>query len=83
MLYFIGIIPTRYMNVEGMLPFENDVAEYVRKTGNHVLYRITPVFEDEDLLAKVVLMEAISVEDMGQGIMFHVFCYRSFFCYPR
>ena len=69
------ITGTRYMNVEGMLSFENEVAEYIRKTDNHVLYRVTPVFEGKDLLAKGVLMEAMSVEDMGQGIMFHVYCY--------
>jgi len=69
------ITGTRYMNTEGMLPFENKIADYVRKTGNHVLYRVTPVFEGDDLLAKGVQMEAMSVEDGGQGILFHVFCY--------
>ena len=69
------ITGTRYMNVEGMLPFENEVAEYIRKTDHHVLYRVTPIFDGTDLLAKGVLMEAMSVEDMGQGLMFHVFCY--------
>ena len=58
-----------------MLPFENEVGDYVQNTGNHVLYRVTPIFDGNDLLAKGVLMEAMSVEDMGQGIMFHVFCY--------
>lgn len=69
------ITGTRYMNVEGMLPFENQVANYVRRTGNHVLYRVTPVFEGENLLATGVRMEAWSVEDAGEGICFHVFCY--------
>lgn len=66
---------TRYMNTEGMLPFENKVAEYVQKTGNHVLYRVTPVFEGDNLLASGVMMEAYSVEDQGNGIKFCVFCY--------
>lgn len=69
------ITGTRYMNVEGMLPFENQVAEYVKKTGNHVLYRVTPVFEGDDLLAEGVLMEAYSVEDEGAGICFCIFAY--------
>lgn len=69
------ITGTRYMNIEGMLPFENEVADYVQATNNHVLYRVTPVFEGTNLLASGVLIEAMSVEDMGQGIMFHVFCY--------
>ena len=69
------ITGTRYMNVEGMLPFENMVADYIKETGNHVLYRVTPVFEGENLLASGVRMEAESVEDGGAGILFHVFCY--------
>ena len=69
------ITGTRYMNVDGMLPFENMVADYVKETGNHVLYRVTPVFEGDDLLAKGVQMEAMSVEDKGQGVFFHVFIY--------
>lgn len=69
------ITGTRYLNVEGMLPFENQVAEYVRETGNHVLYRVTPVFEDKNLVASGVLMEALSVEDRGNGICFNVYCY--------
>lgn len=69
------ITGTRYMNVEGMLPFENMVADYVEETQNHVLYRVTPVFEDNNLLASGVLMEAWSVEDSGDGICFNVFCY--------
>ena len=63
------------MNVEGMLPFENEVAQYVRRTGNHVLYRVTPVFEGENLVAEGVLMEAYSVEDAGKGVEFCVFVY--------
>ena len=69
------ITGTRYMNVEGMLPFENKVADYVKRTGNHVLYRATPVFEGNHLVAKGVELEAMSVEDRGTGIRFHVFCY--------
>lgn len=69
------ITGTRYMNVEGMLPFENMVGDYVRETGNHVLYRVTPIFEGEDLLAKGVKMEAYSVEDKGAGVCFNVFVY--------
>ena len=69
------ITGTRYLNVEGMLPFENKVAEYVKKTGNHVLYRVTPIFTNDNLLADGVQIEAISVEDNGRGISFNVFCY--------
>ncbi|MDD7219629.1 MAG: DNA/RNA non-specific endonuclease [Clostridia bacterium] len=69
------ITGTRYMNVEGMLPFENMTADYIKETGNHVLYRVTPVFEGNDLVAKGVQMEAESVEDNGDGILFNVFCY--------
>lgn len=69
------ITGTRYMNVEGMLPFENMVADYVKETDFHVLYRVTPFFEGDDLLAKGVQMEAYSVEDAGEGICFHVFVY--------
>lgn len=71
------ITGTRYMNVVGMLPFENMVADYVKETGNHVLYRITPVFLEDNLVASGVLMEAMSVEDKGEGISFHVFCYNN------
>lgn len=63
------------MNVEGMLPFENKVADYVRKTNNHVLYRATPVFSGDNLVADGVLMEAYSIEDSGKGIKFCVFVY--------
>ena len=69
------ITGTRYMNTEGMLPFEIKVCDYVKKTGNHVLYRVTPDFEGDNLLAKGVQMEAWSVEDNGNGICFNVFCY--------
>ena len=69
------ITGTRYMNVEGMLPFENEVAGYVRDTGNHVLYRVTPVFAGVNLIAEGVLMEAYSVEDQGEGVQFCVFVY--------
>lgn len=69
------ITGTRYMNTEGMLPFENMVADYIKETGNHVLYRVTPVFEGDNLLATGVLMEAKSVEDDGEGILYNVFCY--------
>lgn len=69
------ITGTRYMNVEGMLPFENMVSEYVKETNNHVLYRVTPVFEGDNLLASGVVMEALSMEDNGEGICFNVYCY--------
>lgn len=69
------ITGTRYLNVTGMLPFENLVADYVKETGNHVLYRVTPVFEGDELVARGVEMEAWSVEDEGAGICFHVYCY--------
>jgi DNA-entry nuclease len=66
---------TRYMNTVGMLEFENKVAKYVKETNNHVLYRVTPIFEGDNLLATGVEMEAYSVEDNGEGIKFHVFVY--------
>lgn len=69
------ITGTRYLNVQGMLPFENMVADYVKETGNHVLYRATPIFDGNDLLARGVLLEGWSVEDGGDGICFNVFCY--------
>lgn len=69
------ITGTRYMNVDGMLPFENLVADYIHETNNHVLYRVTPVFEGDDLVAQGVQMEAYSVEDGGDGVCFNVFCY--------
>ena len=70
------ITGTRYLNTEGMLPFENQVAEYISKNqNNHVLYRVTPIFEGNNLLANGVQMEAWSVEDSGNGIRFNVYCY--------
>ena len=70
------ITGTRYFNVEGMLPFENEVADYIEKNeNNHVLYRVTPIFENDNLLAKGVEIEAYSVEDNGKGICFNVFVY--------
>lgn len=66
---------TRQMNVEGMLPFENLVADYIQNTKNHVLYRVTPYYEGDNLLAKGVQMEALSVEDDGKGVKFNVFVY--------
>ena len=69
------ITGTRYLNVQGMLPFETKVCDYVKNTGNHVLYRVTPIFDGDNLLADGVLMEAYSVEDVGEGIQFCVFAY--------
>lgn len=69
------ITGTRYLNVEGMLPFENLVADYVNNTGNHVLYRVTPMFSGSNLVANGVLIEAKSVEDNGGGILYNVYCY--------
>lgn len=69
------ITGTRYLNVEGMLPFEDMVDDYIDETGNHVLYRVTPIFKGDELVARGVRMEAWSVEDAGTGICFDVFCY--------
>lgn len=69
------ITGTRYMNTEGMLPFENMVADYIKETGDHVLYRVTPIFDGENLIASGVQMEAYSVEDEGDSICFNVFAY--------
>lgn len=69
------ITGTRYLNVQGMLPFENLTADYVKETGNHVMYRVTPVFEGGNLVASGVLMEAESVEDQGEGVLFCVYVY--------
>ncbi len=66
---------TRQMNTEGMLQFENKVSEYIKKTGNHVLYKVTPVYENDNLLVSGVLMEAYSVEDRGKGVNFNVYVY--------
>ena len=71
------ITGTRYCNVSGMLPFENQVADYVEETKHHVLYRVTPIFEENDLVAKGVQMEGFSVEDSGEGVCFHVFVYNA------
>lgn len=69
------ITGTRYLNIEGMLPFENEVADYVETTGNHVMYRVTPIFSALDYVARGVLMEAYSVEDNGRGICFCIYAY--------
>ena len=69
------ITGTEYFNVEGMLPFENMVARYVEKTGNHVMYRVTPYYKGDNLVATGVLMEAYSVEDDGMGVFFNAFVY--------
>lgn len=69
------ITGTRYMNTEGMLPFEEMVGDYVREEDGHVLYRVTPVFEGSDLVARGVEMEGYSVEDQGESVSFHIFAY--------
>ena len=71
------ITGTRYLNVDGMLPFENMVADYIKETNNHVLYRVTPVFSGDYLVASGVQMEAESVEDNGDGILFNVYCFNA------
>lgn len=71
------ITGTRYMNVDGILPFENMIADYIKETGNHVLYRVTPIFEESNLLASGVQLEAMSVEDQGQGICFNIYAYNA------
>ena len=71
------ITGTQYLNIEGMLDFENMIADYVEETGNHVLYRVTPIYEGYELVARGVLMEAVSVEDGGDGIQFNVYCYNN------
>lgn len=71
------ITGTRYLNVQGMLPFENEVAEYIRETKNHVLYRVTPVYDGENLLANGLQLEAKSVEDKGKGVEFNVYVYNN------
>ena len=71
------ITGTRAMNVDGMLPFENMVADYVKETENHVLYRVTPIFVEEEMVARGVLMEAVSVEDKGEGVEFCVYVYNN------
>lgn len=69
------ITGTRYLNIEGMLPFEIKVADYIRNTGNHVLYRVTPIYTGSNLIADAVQIEAWSVEDRGKGICFNVKCF--------
>ena len=69
------ITGTRYLNVDGMLPFEDEVADYVQQTSNHVLYRVTPIFQGSELVARGVQMEALSVEDDGEGVSFNVYVY--------
>lgn len=70
------ITGTRYLNTEGMLPFENQIAEYIDKNeNNHVLYRVTPIYKESNLLANGVQMESWSIEDNGKGIHFNVYCY--------
>lgn len=71
------ITGTRYLNIQGMLDFENMVADYVKETQNHVLYRVTPIFQGDNLLADGVLLEAWSVEDEGKGICFNVFAFNA------
>ncbi len=71
------ITGTRYLNVEGMLPFENMVADYIKETENHVIYRVTPVFDGDNLLARGVQIEAKSVEDAGEGICFNIYAYNA------
>ena len=71
------ITGTRYLNIEGMLPFENLVADYVQETENHVLYRVTPLFDGDNLVAHGVLMEGYSVEDEGEGVCFCVYAYNA------
>ena len=71
------ITGTRFLNIEGMLPFENMVADYVKETENHVMYRVTPIFEGDNLLADGVLIEAWSVEDNGDGICFNIYAYNA------
>ena len=71
------ITGTRFLNLEGMLPFENMIADYIKETNNHVLYRVTPIFDGENLVARGVQMEALSVEDAGEEICFHVYVYNN------
>lgn len=71
------ITGTRFLNIEGMLPFENMIADYIKETENHVLYRVTPVFDNDNLLCRGVQLEAFSVEDNGEGICFNVYAYNA------
>lgn len=69
------ITGTKYLNINGMLPFENMIADYIKETKNHVAYRVTPIYEGNDLVCSGVLLEAYSIEDKGEGISFNVYCY--------
>lgn len=69
------ITGTRYLNIDGMLEYENEVADYVKRTNNHVLYRVTPMFNGDELVCRGLLMEAFSVEDNGKGVKFNIYCY--------
>lgn len=69
------ITGTRYLNVQGMLPYENMIADYIKETNNHVLYRVTPIYQGDNLVASGVQLEAWSIEDNGDGICFHVYLY--------
>lgn len=71
------ITGTRYLNIEGMLPFENMIADYVKETKNHVIYRVTPIYDGNNLIARGVQMEGYSVEDKGDGICFNVYAYNN------
>ena len=71
------ITGTRELNISGMLPFENLVADYIKETNNHVMYRVTPLFKGNNLLCNGVQIEAFSVEDNGKGVSFNVFCYNA------
>lgn len=71
------ITGTRYLNIDGMVKFENMVADYVKETENHVMYRVTPIFDGNNLVASGVLMEAWSVEDDGDGICFNIYAYNA------
>lgn len=71
------ITGTRYLNVKGMLPFEDVVADYIKITKNHVLYRVTPIFFEDELVARGVQMEGFSVEDNGKGVCFNAYCYNT------
>lgn len=69
------ITGTRYLNVTGMLPFENEVADYIKETNNHVMYRVTPLFVNDELVARGVYIEAYSVEDDGSGVSYNIYCF--------
>ena len=71
------ITGTRFLNIDGMLGFENEIADYVKETGNHVLYRVTPIYVGDELVCRGLQMEALSVEDNGEGIKFNVFAYNA------